>query len=95
MLTLCVKYIAKPGMAHAFVEGIERSGVATKIRAEKGCLKYDYYYPANREDEILLIEQWTEPEDQKVHMTQPHMNDLREIKHKYIAQAVLGDEALR
>lgn len=95
MMTLYVKYSARPGMAHAFVEEAESSGVADRIRAEKGCLKYDYYYSAKDENVVLLIEQWVQPEDQQVHMTQPHMDTLRQIKSRYIDSVVLGDEALQ
>jgi len=95
MLTLYVKYLMKPGMAKPFVEEAESSGVAGKIREEKGCLLYNYFYSAADADTVLLIEQWVEPEDQKVHMTQPHMAQLRAIKDKYVLETVFGEEALR
>ena len=95
MMTQFVKYIAKPGKAHAFVEEVERAGIGAKIRAEKGCVKYDYYYPAKDADTVLLIEQWVEPEDQDIHLTQPHMEDLRAIKKTCIEETIFGEDALK
>ena len=43
---------------------------------------------------ILLVEKWTEPEAQKVHMTQPHMKELSALKGNYVLDTVLGDDAL-
>ena len=95
MMTQFVKYIAKPGKAHAFVEEVERAGIGAKIRAEKGCLKYDYYYPAKDKDTVLLIEQWEQAEDQDMHLTQPHMETLREIKSRCISDTIFGEGALK
>ena len=62
----------------------------TQIRQEDGCLAYDYYFSAQDENEVLLIERWESAAHQRVHMEQPHMARLREIKDKYIADTRLG-----
>ena len=59
-----------------------QGGVLDAIRAENGCLKYEYF--SNGKDTILLYEAWESPEHQKIHMTQPHMKTAMEIKQKYI-----------
>lgn len=86
---LHVTYHAKPGCARAFVEELEASGVAAAVRAEDGCIHYDYYFSAGDENEVLLFEEWTSQAHQQVHMTQPHMPLLRQIKEKYIQDTVL------
>ena len=65
-------------------------GILTQIRQEDGCLAYDYYFSAQDENEVLLIERWESAAHQRVHMEQPHMARLREIKDKYIAATKLG-----
>lgn len=45
-LTLLVTYKTKPGMMMPFVESIIDAGLLDIIRAEDGCLRYDYYFPA-------------------------------------------------
>ena len=86
---LTVTYQAKPGCARAFVEELEASGVAAAVRAEDGCIHYDYYFSAKDENEVFLFEEWTSQEHQQIHLTQPHMPQLRQIKDKYIDSTVL------
>ena len=89
-LTLYVRYTAKDGCREAFVREIVEAGILTLIRQEPGCLAYDYYFSAQDENELLLIERWESAAHQRVHMEQPHMARLREIKDKYITDTRLG-----
>jgi len=54
-LTLYVAYTAKPGCRETFVRQIVMEGIADTIRREEGCIRYDYYFSAQQEDEILLV----------------------------------------
>ena len=83
-LTLHVTYTAKPGCREQFVRKIVTQGILTAIRNEEGCLAYDYYFSAQDENMVLLIERWESEAHQRVHMQQPHMADLRKIKGEYI-----------
>ena len=89
-LKLYVVYHAKPGGRELFVRTLVEQGVLTAIRSEPGCVAYDYYFSAQDENEVLLIERWESAAHQRVHMEQPHMARLREIKDKYIAATKLG-----
>lgn len=44
MLLLLVKYTAKPGGGEKFVREITDSGILDAVRAEDGCISYDYYF---------------------------------------------------
>ena len=90
MLTLYVKYTAKPGCRENYVRDIVSEGILTTIRAEEGCIRYDYYFSAQEENVVLLIEQWEPEEHQRVHMQQPHMSRLRELKAQYIDDTAMG-----
>ena len=81
---LTVTYTAKDGYAKQFVEDLEHSGVAQAVRAEDGCIRYDYYYSAKNENTVFLFEEWESENHQQVHLTQPHIATLKEIKEKYI-----------
>lgn len=83
-VTILVTYKAKNGERYNFVNTIAESGILGKIREEKGCISYNYYYSADNEDTVLLIEKWEDIESQKRHMQQPHMEELKDIKEKYI-----------
>lgn len=94
-LTLFVKYTAKPGMRETFVRTLVEKGIVTAIRNETGCICYDYYFSAQDENVVLLVEKWESAEHQRIHMTQPHMAELMAIKEQYVSDTVLGDAALR
>ena len=89
-LMLYVRYQAKPGCREKFVRQLVEEGILTLIRQEDGCLAYDYYFSAQDENELLLIERWQSAEHQRVHMQQPHMARLLAMKVTYIAQTHLG-----
>ena len=89
-LILYVTYTAKPGCREQFVREIVRRGILTAIREEEGCLTYDFYFSAQDENVVLLIEKWTSEAHQRIHMQQPHMEQLKEIKTRYIDETELG-----
>ena len=89
-LKLYVVYHAKPGGRELFVRTLVEQGVLTAIRSEPGCLAYDYYFSAQDENELLLIERWQSAEHQRVHMQQPHMARLKAIKEQNVDSTTLG-----
>lgn len=91
MLKLSVNYFAKPGRREEFLRRVAESGILSAIRAEDGCLRYDYYLSCQDENEILLLEAWESKEKQQVHMTQEHMARLMDIKNDCIERTVLGE----
>ena len=86
---LTVTYYAKEGCAKAFVEELEASGVADAVRGEDGCIHYDYYFSAKDENVVFLFEEWESENHQQVHLTQPHIATLKQIKEKYIKSTEL------
>lgn len=89
-LKLYVIYHAKPNGREAFVRTLVEQGVVTAIRQEEGCLAYDYYFLAQDENELLLIERWVSAAHQRVHMEQPHMEKVKAAKALYIDSTELG-----
>ncbi len=68
----------------SFVKEVSEAGLLEEIRKEAGNVRYEYFYPAEDSSKLLLLEEWETQEAQQVHMTQPHMEKLGEIKNKYI-----------
>ena len=95
MYTIYVKYICLPQKRQAYLEKMKESGILAAIRAEEGCLRYDYYLSEQDENELLLLEQWETKAHQQVHLTQPHMELLRTFKGEYIARTRLGELQLK
>ncbi len=73
-IVLHVYYTCKPGRAAAFVQA---------VRAEDGCLLYDYHLSCEAPDTVVLIEQWRDAAALEKHLAQPHMEDLRRLKGEY------------
>lgn len=88
--TILVIYKAKyDGAREKYVKELTEKGVLDAIRAENGCLNYEYYYSNEDKCVLALYEKWESAEHQRVHMTQPHMALAMEIKSKYIESAEL------
>ena len=91
MYTIYVVFKCLPGKREAFVETVKQNGILTAIRAEDGCIRYDYYLSEKDPNEILLIEAWESKQHQQIHIEQPHMATLRSFKDDYIAKTTLGE----
>ena len=87
MLNLLVLYKAENGeMLRRFYEEVKAAGIIEKSREEAGNLRYDYFFSADKENEILLVEKWESQESQKEHSGLPHFAELGKIKEKYNIQ---------
>ncbi len=95
MYTIYVKFTCLPKKREAFIEKVKETGVLDAIRAEDGCIRYDYYLSEKDPNELLLIEQWESKKHQQIHIEQPHMERLREFKGDYITDTVLGEIELK
>lgn len=95
MYTIYVKFTCLPQKRESFLQRVKETGVLAAIRAEEGCLKYDYYLSERDPEELLLIEQWATKEHQQIHLTQPHMDTLRGFKAEYITDTKLGEVTLK
>ena len=89
MIVLNVTYRCKPGMRDTFLERIMAEGIDIACRAEKGNLKYDYYYPADDGDELLLVEKWRDAGALKTHSEMPHLIRLAAIKPTYVTETIV------
>ena len=95
MYTIYVKFNCLPGKREEFVEAVKAAGVLDAIRAEDGCLRYDYYYSDSDETELLLIEAWETKRHQEIHISQPHMATLRSLKDGRVLDTKLGEFELK
>lgn len=82
-ITVNLYYKGTNGNAKKIMEEMEKSGTAAAIRAEKGNLRYDYFFPANDLETVLLIDSWENQEAIDVHHASPMMTTLAELREKY------------
>jgi quinol monooxygenase YgiN len=82
-LTIHLYYTGKNGSARKFAEEMEKSGVAAAIRAEEGNLRYDYFFPMNEAETVLLIDSWKDQEALDRHHASNMMKELAALREKY------------
>ena len=61
---------------------MESSGTAAAIRAEKGNIRYEYFFPMNDPETVLLIDAWESQEAIDVHHASPMMATIKELREK-------------
>lgn len=83
MISVNIYYTGKNGNAKRFAEEMENSGIAAKIREEDGNLGYEYFFPANDEETVLLIDKWTNQSAIDSHHASPMMAQIARLREKY------------
>lgn len=88
-LMILVTYTMKQGMREAFIREVTDSGILEQIRMEEGCLGYNYYRAVEDDNRLLLVEKWVSQEHQEMHLQQPHIEDFKEIKERFVIDTQL------
>ena len=88
-IILHVYYRCKNGSAEEFVRAIKESGAQDLVRAEDGCIQYDYHLSLEERDTVVLLEKWRDGDALAAHMQQPHMATIKELKERYALDTVL------
>jgi quinol monooxygenase YgiN len=82
-ITVNIYYTGENGNARKFAEEMEQSGTVAAIRAEEGNKKYEYFYPKNDPETVLLIDSWESQEAIDKHHATPMMDKIAELRNKY------------
>ncbi|MBR3584715.1 MAG: antibiotic biosynthesis monooxygenase [Oscillospiraceae bacterium] len=83
MITVNLYYTGTNGSARAFAEEMVQTGIVTAIRAEDGNLRYEYFFPMDDPETVLLIDQWRDQEAIDVHHASPMMGQIAALREKY------------
>lgn len=82
-ITINIRYTGKNGGARDYVKEMEESGIAARIRAVEGCLRYDYFFPADDPEGLLLIDEWADQEALNRYHSSPMMGEAAALRDKY------------
>ena len=69
--------------AKDFVEEMQTGGLQAAVKAEDGCLQYDYFVPAQDAGVALLLEKWRDRAALDAHTNGEPMRALKAVKAKY------------
>ena len=95
MYRIYVVFKCVPGKREEYIKRLYAEGIVDEVRREDGCYRYDYYLSEKDADEILLIEEWESKKHQEIHIEQPHMARLRELKPEFVLDTKLGEFELK
>lgn len=82
-LTVNIYYTGKNGNARKFAQEMISSGTVDAIKNEKGNIKYDYFFPIDDDETVLLIDSWESQEAIDIHHNTPMMKKIFELREKY------------
>ncbi|MBU4438780.1 MAG: antibiotic biosynthesis monooxygenase [Firmicutes bacterium] len=94
-LLLHVTYTTKPGKRTEFLNTLTQLGVVKKSKQESGNIRYDYFYPLDSEDQLLLVEIWEDDAALAFHAQTEHYQQLQSIKGDYLINVSIEKYYLR
>ena len=82
-LTINIYYTGENGSAKKFAEEMIKIGVVDRVRAEKGNLRYNYFFPMDDPETVLLIDRWESEDALDEHHKSPMMKEIADLRDKY------------
>ena len=82
-LTINIYYSGKNGSARKFAQEMTESGTVGKIRAEEGNLRYEYFFPMEDNETVLLIDSWKDKSAIDRHHASEMMAEIARLREKY------------
>ncbi|MDE6585145.1 MAG: antibiotic biosynthesis monooxygenase [Clostridia bacterium] len=82
-ITINIYYSGEGGNAKKFAEEMISSGTVKDIRAEDGNIRYEYFFPMDDKETVLLIDSWKDQSSLDKHHASPMMTKIIELRDKY------------
>lgn len=82
-ITINILYNGQNGSARKFAEEMVASGVVEAVRAEAGNERYEYYFPMDDPESVLLIDRWQNQQAIDIHHKSDMMKKIAELRQKY------------
>lgn len=82
-ITINLYYTGKNGSARKFAEEMMASGIVDAVRAEEGNERYEYFFPMEDTETVLLIDRWKDQDALDFHHKSPMMAQIAKLRDKY------------
>ncbi len=82
-ITVNLYYTGKNGNARKFAEEMTERGIVEAIRSEEGNERYEYFFPMDDPETVLLIDRWKNQEALDIHHKSPMMKEIAALREKY------------
>ena len=85
-ITINIYYTGENGNARKFAEEMMSRGIVDEIRREAGNLRYEYFFPMEDAEGVLLIDSWDNQDAIDRHHKTPMMEQIITLRNKYDLQ---------
>ena len=82
-ITVNIYYQGINGNAKKFAEEMISSGIVNEIRSENGNIRYDYFFPMDDNETVLLIDSWNDQHSLDIHHASSMMKKIIKLREKY------------
>ncbi len=82
-LIVNIYYTGKNGSARKFAEEMVSSGIVQKVRAEEGNERYEYFFPMDDPEVVMLVDRWKNEEALDLHHKSEMMKEIAYLRNKY------------
>ena len=82
-LIVNIYYTGKNGSARKFAEEMVSSGIVDRVRAEEGNERYEYFFPMEDEETVMLIDKWKSEQALYLHHQSEMMKEIADLRNKY------------
>lgn len=82
-ITINIYYSGINGNAKKFAEEMVARGVVNEIRLEPGNLQYEYFFPMEDKETVLLIDSWVDQQAIDLHHASLMMSEITRLREKY------------
>ena len=82
-ITINIYYKGENGSAKKFAHEMVSSGIVDRVRKEEGNLKYEYFFPIDDKETVLLIDRWKNEEALDIHHKSEMMRQIADLRNKY------------
>lgn len=78
-----IYYTGTNGNAKKFAEEMVSSGTVDLIRAEDGNERYEYFFPMDDKETVMLLDRWKNQQALDAHHKSDMMKKIVELRKKY------------
>ncbi len=82
-ITVNLYYTGQNGSARAFAEEMTASGIVDDVRREAGNEKYEYFFPMDDPETVLLIDRWRDQAAIDLYYKSEMMGKIAALRQKY------------
>lgn len=82
-LIINIYYKGENGNAKKFAEEMVARGIVDRVRKEEGNLRYEYFFPMEDSETVMLSDKWKDEEALDIHHKSPMMKEIASLREKY------------